>query len=642
MQIISKHTRKRIAFDTETYRTSPGVLTPKLVCVSWSDGERKGIFLRERGIEFVRDLLISTLKGETEIAGHRMPYDLAVIAAHEPRLLPLIFACLDRGLIIDTHVRGMLLDIAAGTFDFYRDKDGRPHKNKHNFANYAQRFLGKFRAKGADSWQLRYAELDNVDVEQWPVEARNYALDDAHDTWNLSYAMEREAGNAIPTESMQVHASWALHLMGVRGIRANPATVDKLRRTWSAEKATLQQKLKEHGIIRADGSKDLKLMRSLVKEAYELAGLPVPTTETGEIATTKDVIADIEHPVLGLVSKFNHVDKYISTYLPPMNIACVVPFNPFWNVLVASGRTSCGAEDSPGNLQNLPRDGNVRDAYEARDGFLYCSTDYNTAELRSLAEVCLEMVGHSVMAEEFKQGRDPHLAFAADVMGIEYAQAEANKKSKEVKYNRQFGKIFNFGAPGGMGPGSLAEYAKNYGVKNLDVATARRIHSAWKRHYPEMAQYHNVIQHLVRTQNLLQHPITGFVRATGTFTEMSNHMFQHLTATGAKAALIEVTRECYLGVSSEGEFDGRQRVSPLKGSYPVLFIHDEIISEVPEAKGHEAGYRQAEVCTRAMSKFVKRVPNPVEPALMRCWYKEAETVLKDERLVAWVPERKAA
>jgi DNA polymerase I-like protein with 3'-5' exonuclease and polymerase domains len=631
-----------VCIDVETYRTSPGVLTPKLVCLSFYDGVRNEILLRQRAIEFTRDLLIAALKGEVEIVGHRLAYDLAVITAHEPRLLPLIFACLDRGLIIDTHVRGMLLDIAAGTFEFYRDKDGRPQKNKHNFAQYVYRYLGKTRTKGADSFQLRYAELDDVPVVNWPEEARHYALDDSHDTWDLSYAQEREAGNAIPTEAMQVRSAWALHLMGVRGIRANPETVEALRRKWTAERVTLQQQLREAGIIRADGSKDLKLMRQLVKEAYTSLGREVPTTEKGEISTTKDVIADVEHPVLSLVSKYNHVDKYIGTYLPPMSLACQVPFNPSWNVLVASGRTSCGAEDSPGNLQNLPRDGNVRDAYEARDGFLYCSTDYNTAELRSLSEVCLEMVGFSIMAEEFKLGRDPHLAFAADIMGIEYAAAESNKKSKDVKYNRQFGKIFNFGAPGGMGPASLAEYAKNYGVKNLDIATARRIHAAWKRHYPEMAQYHNIIQHLVRTQNMMQHPITGFVRATGSFTEMSNHLFQHLTASGAKQALYEVTRECYLGTSKDGQFDGVKQVSPLKGSFPVLFIHDEIISEVPEARAHEAGYRQAEVCTNEMSKLVKRVPNPVEPALMKRWYKEAETVLDNERLVAWEPQKKAA
>ena len=96
-------------------------------------------------------------------------------------------------------------------------------------------------------------------------------------------------------------------------------------------------------------------------------------------------------------------------------------------------------------------------------------------------------------------------------------------------------------------------------------------------------------------------------------------------------------KESWTGISSDGEFDGVKKVSPLLGARPVIFAHDEIVSELPMVTAHEMGYRQALLMTREADKLITDIPNPVSPALMKNWYKDAQTRLSNGRLVEWTP-----
>ena len=347
-------------------------------------------------------------------------------------------------------------------------------------------------------------------------------------------------------------------------------------------------------------------------------------------------------PLLKLISDHVHTDKLIGTYLPPLVAASTLPFNPSYKVLVTSGRTSCGSggeNSSTGNVQTQPREGDIRACWEARPGTLYCSTDYAGAELRSWAEVCLKLLGFSVLSEELKQGLDPNLAFAATRMGLPYDEALRRKEAgdKEVKNARQRAKIAMYGLGGGLGAERFVEYARGYDTI-LTLEESQEIIRDWKDHYAESRPYFKHISNLTgRGSGTIVHPITGFVRGDCTYTAGANHMFQHLTSMYSKNATYEVVKESWIGASSDGEFDGDKKKSPLFGARPVIFSHDEIISELPIAIAHEAGYRQALLMTREADKLVPSVPNPVEPALMKNWYKDAATKLSNGRLVEWIP-----
>lgn len=624
-----------LSVDTETFLVQPGVLAPKLVCLTWSDGNRTGLLDRKDGIRFARKALSDHT---VQLVGHRIAYDLAVLAAEDSELLPLIFDAYEQGRIYSTDVRQKLLDAATGNFDYYA-QNGKKVKNKFSLAQLASRYLGKTIQKGKNSWQLRFQELDDVPIENYPISAVSYAVGDAVDTLLIKQAQDKFCGyDEIPTEALQTRAAWALHLLSVWGVRTEEKRVLETKNALVEKRESLEKQVKASGIMRIDGTKDLKLIRAKVEKAYADQGLLAPLTELGNISTDKECLTESRDPELVAVSEYTHVDKLLETYLPVLLAASKAPFCASFNVLVSSGRTSCGGgEGIVGNLQNLPRAPGIRECFQARPGTYFCSTDYSGAELRAWAQTCLDLVGQSVMCQEFKEGKDPLLAFAAELMQISYSSALENKDTKEVKDNRQFSKIASYGHMGGLGPNGMVDYAKGYGII-VERDRAKRLYNAWLSHYTEARPYFGVIKALTGSGfATIKHCRTEFTRGDMSYTEAANFFFQNLCATGAKDALWQVTKEAYLGKSSDGEYDGIKRVSPLFGSRPVVFLHDEIISELPVENAHDAANRQTKVMISEMKKWLPDVPVEAEPCLMKNWYKNAKTVYSEGRLVPWTP-----
>jgi DNA polymerase-1 len=85
------------------------------------------------------------------------------------------------------------------------------------------------------------------------------------------------------------------------------------------------------------------------------------------------------------------------------------------------------------------------------------------------------------------------------------------------------------------------------------------------------------------------------------------------------------------------------RSSPLYGCRVVNECHDDILSEIPLDRIHEAGYRQAQILMDTWNEWCPDVVCRCSPAAMMRMYKDAETVHDaNGRLICWEPEEKAA
>ena len=683
-----------VAFDTETHLIAPGLLTPKLVCVSYATPYRLGedgiaTYLHDRytGTDLVESWLMDE---DTVLVGHNVAYDLGVLCARRPELLPLVFDAMDAGRIRDTKIRQELLDIASGrstrngaTFAL---RNGEWVKAAYSLAGLAGHYLGKDRfaeKTDSDAWRLRYAELEDVPLEQWPVEAVRYAKEDAEDTLAIFIAqggLEKDQ----PTEVEQVRAAWALHLMSVWGVRTDETSVADLERRLLAEQARLRKRVIQAGILVSkrvpeaeaeffdevvrrrkaskkdlqpglDGSspeieyedgvayvvtrttvpmrwaKDSKKIEAYTQRYLTRRGMDVELTATGRVSTAKDTLKQTGSHLLDLVADGGGVDKVLGTYVPVLKDGTSRPINARFNVLVNSSRTSC----SEPNLQNLPsgrKVGGTRECFVPRDGFVYVSVDYDTLELRALAQVCLTLFGRSEMAAAINADRDLHSQVGATMLGMTYEDVEKGKKVKgsPAKTARDAAKVFNFGAPGGLGAASLVDYARaGYGV-TISETQSREMKAQWLRAWPEMVTYFEWINQAVGLgEAVLRHPITGFVRGDVGYTDGCNHLFQHLAAQGAKRALYRAAREAY------AEPD-----SPFYGSRPVVFVHDEIIAEVPEARAASASSRLAQIMCEEMAQLIPDVKITASPTLMRYWTKDAvETYDANGTLIPWEKTR---
>lgn len=285
------------------------------------------------------------------------------------------------------------------------------------------------------------------------------------------------------------------------------------------------------------------------------------------------------------------------------------------------------------NCQNLPRMPGVRDCVKARPGFLFCSVDYDSLELRTFAQSILKIVGRSTLAERYQKdpNYDPHSSFAARMLGIKYEDAIARKKrgDKEFKKARQGAKAATLGFPGGLGIEKFMLYAwKVFGVK-LTRPEAEALKKIWIQENPEAPAFFAWISSRVEAGGdhgaTLTLPFSGRKRGACGFTDSANFFMQGPASDGAKLALFAVTQECY------GDPD-----SVLFGCRPVVFIHDEILLEVIESRAHEAAMRVVEIMEREMVRVTPNVPSRASPALSRNWIKAAEAAYDDAgRLVPW-------
>lgn len=628
-----------LAFDLETHLIQPGQLFPKLVCLSWAsrvvspDVATAAVVDRTEGLAKARVWLNDP---GVILVGHNVSFDLGVLAAEDPSLLGPIFAAVEAGRVRDTQVRQKLLDIAAGTLKFSLDAEGGATKTGHSLADLAARLLGRHLEK-ADTWRLRYAELDGVPLDRWPAEAVRYAQDDAATTLDVYEAQQRilaEDGlDEVPDERRQTMAAWALHLMSGWGIRTDGAAAAQLRETLEAEQAAAVPALLEAGIVRlvkGKPTRDIKKIRALVEAAYATRGEAPPMTEKGSVKTDEATLLATGDPGLLVLAQSLGGGKLLSTYVPILEAGAEVPITARFNGLVESGRTSCSGP----NLQNPPRKGGVRECFVPRPGYVFCSVDYDTIELRALAEICLALFGRSEMAAALHRGEDLHSALGAEILGISYDEfiARLEAGDPEAEAARQDAKGGNFGFPGGMGAAKFLVLQAEAAARQADPAAwAKGLRDAWLRRWPEMAEFFAYNGGLTGPggSGKQVHYRSGRVRDVGEdYCSAANGWFQGLTADGAKASLWAVSRACYT-----------EPASPLYGSRPVVFLHDEIIAEVPEDRAHEAATEMARIMISVMAEWIPSVPITAKPTLTRRWWKGAKPVYVDGRLVPSRPEK---
>jgi DNA polymerase I len=281
----------------------------------------------------------------------------------------------------------------------------------------------------------------------------------------------------------------------------------------------------------------------------------------------------------------------------------------------------------------------MRECFVPRPGFLFCSVDYDTFELRTWAQVCLWAVGQSRLAEVLNTGRDPHIELGASLARVSKEEGYRLVKDEAWKKEyRQPAKAGNFGFPGGMGPKKFRITARKQKI-DLTLQRAYELRDAWREEWPESVLYFRWISSQTR-QVLpdnhdeeirakvpeLEHFVSKRKRGKVPYCAACNSYFQGLAADAATAAGFELAREMYC-----------DNKSPLYGSRIVDFIHDEFLTEVPIAQAHEAAMRQAEVQCAVAQRYVPDVKITASPALMTRWYKEAKAVYENGRLVPWQP-----
>lgn len=621
-----------IAFDTETHPFANGQMAPKPVCLQTNEHpqtwEQSMLFTHD----WMEDPFEELITHEANIAiGQNTAFDMTVMGAEFPRQLAAIFAAYEAGRVQCTRTRERLLDMAKG--------ETGPHTRARGY--YSMDALVERRGipvvvDKSNPWRVRYRELEDISPTDWPQEALDYARMDPFATRLIFESQAKEAVaigyDGFEEESArQASYDFALRLMTCWGVRTDPAKVRQLIVETEAALKELTPKMVEGGILRKDGSKNMKALRERVEAAYNALGKKAPKTPTGAVQTGAGVIEECEgaDPVLDVVIEHARFTKVKTTYAEKLLEGVTGNIHGNFHTLGAdTGRSS----SSEPNLQNQPRKGGVRECFVPREGFVFISADYDSQELRTLAQACMDILGHSALAERYQEDPDfdPHTAFAAELMGITYAEAMERKRNKdeELKERRQQSKAANFGFPGGLGAKNFLSYAKGYGV-NIDLDGAKHLRDRWFTQWPEMNAYFDHVKRVADGGTLVQ--LRSNRRRGGVgFCDGANSYFQGLASDASKTAVFLVSKACY------AEPD-----SPLYGSRPVMLVHDELVLEVPEQNVDAAAKELTAKMVLAMKMWCPDVPARATPVASRCWSKEAEPIYNEEgKLIPWEPKPK--
>lgn len=668
------------AFDTETECFRPGCQAPPLVCLTWQhdDSGPKIVHWTE-----ARGVFAKALEHAELLVGHNVAFDLAVCGAMWPDLVPAIFQAYADDRVADTMLREQLYDIATGAFRGFPDERGVWRRHDYNLDACARRLAGIALKK--DGWRLRYAEFRDIPLAAWPARAAElsakareqveagtkdkdleavaygdpeevvrYPLEDARATFEVYQAQERRRAahraedgvDVLADQFRQARGAWWLRLMSTWGVRTRPEGVDVLRAQTEKEIERLTSGLVAEGLVRADGSRDTKKAtarmlevcgwREVAKNEYEKAredARPLRRTAGGGVTLDRDACKASDDPVLSDYGERAQLKAVADKDVPMLAAGTRFPVHPRTDI-AASGRTTMSAP----NLQNLRRLPGIREAIVPRPGRVFVQADYPGLELRTLAQTCFDLFGHSALGDMLNRGEDPHLAFAAKVLGIPYDEAKEHKKRKDVDAARQVGKVFNFGSPGGLGAEKLVLFARKTYDVTLSIEQAREFKQTWLETFPEMREFFAHVARLTDNEDdraTLKQLRSDRIRGGTPYTAACNTYFQGLGADATKAAGFAVSRACYVDAAS-----------PIFGSRIANYVHDEFILETddrPEA--HDAAIELSRLLREEANRWLPSVPfkepDP-EPLIMRLWSKEAVAVHDENgRLVPWEPKEVA-
>jgi len=610
-----------IAADTETHLITQGNLAPRLVCLTWYDGEQTHIVPYDKAEAVVLGWLE---RGETVI-WHNASFDVAVLMANYPNLIAPLLRAYDKGSIRCTKIRHMLRKVALGTLQFDPTNGNKPARS--DLAWCVEEYLGEHidpaTKNDDDAWRFRYSELDGVPIVDWPTPAVEYAVSDAVYCWRI-FLQQPD----LPNEIAQTQAALALHIMACWGVRADPARVVEYAERIELAVADWQKKLTDLGIV-VNGKMNLTTVKALVTEAYD--GTP-PLTDKGAVKYSRSVLLDtpcIGEPCEGdeVCQSTLHIiaastaDRGERTkYLPWLQKMVEGPVNVSVQPLLATGR--CSLAKPP--IQQWPRRVGPRQCIVASPGCVFVGADYSQIELVCLGQILLDLFGKSVLAEQIQAGTDIHLFVASRLLQRTYEDVYADRNNPAVEKTRQISKVVDYGLPGGMGPDTFVEFARQWGlvVTREEVVNLKLL---WRDTFPEMTMYFRYISDLIsRTgdtcdiEQLRSKRIRGRVR----YCEACNTLFQGLAADMAKDALWQVTKEQFLG--------------RLQGSRLAIFAHDENILDTPVDLASEHGEILSEIMVAAGRRWCPDMPIVAEPYITKHWDKRAKTVRDEQgRLMQW-------
>ena len=373
-----------------------------------------------------------------------------------------------------------------------------------------------------------------------------------------------------------------------KGVTVDPAAVERLKSTYTKRDADARAALIDTlGFVpEGDGSQD-RLREALLAAGVELTER---TENTGELAINRRALGrHADHPAVAALFEWRRVGKFLSTYIGPLEGRDVVHTN-FKQAEAWTGRMAAA---SP-NMQNLPKrtevgkasEDKIRSVFVPREGMEFIVADFDSIEMRVLAYY----LGDKHYRELIANG-DPHAITAAAAFAQVSPRPEDFYKGTENRWLRDIAKQVTYSIVyGGGGPvvmDTVNKFVADAGRPEfmVDLEQARAIRRKIAGAIPGFKQFTDspykgkeyprgrLYQQLLNSQE----GEYGYVR-----TLMGRKQWIKLDK--AYVALSGLIQGSAADIMKQAAVNLHEALKP-HGGYPLLFVHDEAVVEVPKGWG---------------------------------------------------------
>ena len=392
---------------------------------------------------------------------------------------------------------------------------------------------------------------------------------------------ELEKSNLARVSQLEFDALPATAEIEFNGMLMDRAKLDVRR---SESEIRLQELERE--LINEFGNADLNLNSpQQVKDALMQIGIEVESTG-------KYILIPLagKYPILAKLLEYRKLSKLLSSFLQklPYHLNPVTGrIHPsLWQLGAVTGRFAC----SNPNLQQIPRDSNLRACFVAPPGHKVIVADYSQIELRVLAEITQD----KQMIKALNNNVDLHTLTASLITGRDI--------TKVTKEERLRAKAVNFGLSFGMSAESLQSYSLiNYGV-SLTADEAWEFKARFFEGYPGLAYWHDERRYADTKE---AYTLSGRRRL---FPERA--WFQALLNSPVQGSAADIIKRA-LGLLPGILKDTSAKI--------IGTIHDEILLEVPESNTDEAVSILKSTMIKAGEDFIKSVPIEVDISIGDSW-----------------------
>jgi len=304
---------------------------------------------------------------------------------------------------------------------------------------------------GADDYDAGIVFKDGLSLKEFDAMAKYCALD-CYYTLKLYYIIRDEIkgdrGLANVFRYIIMQGERVLQKIEHNGVYVDSGQMELVTRRYKADKSVMEDEIRE---LLPDDMKDMNLnsTKQLATLFFEKLKLPIiSVTPSGTPSTGKSTLLRLTDysPLPEMLLRYKKLEKALNGFLVPWvdYLKRDGRLHTTYNIAkTATGRLS--AEDP--NLQQVPRDANVRQLISAPPGTKFIEADYSQIELRVGAFVA----GENVMKEAYRNEQDIHAITASQVAGIPLADV--------TKTQRTGAKAVNFGFLYGMGAKGFKSYA---------------------------------------------------------------------------------------------------------------------------------------------------------------------------------------